>query len=131
MVKTLGYEKKKQGSTEAGLSIIKGFWKSNGINSTSINMIDGSGLSPGNRITAEALVTVMQYARSRPWFSSFYNALPEINGIKMKSGSIGGVRSFTGYVGNYTFAIVINNYNGSPGEMVRKMYRLLDMLKGI
>lgn len=131
LVKTLGYEKKKQGSTEAGLSIIKGFWKSNGINSTSINMIDGSGLSPGNRITAEALVTVMQYARSRPWFSSFYNALPEINGIKMKSGSIGGVRSFTGYVGNYTFAIVINNYNGSPGEMVRKMYRLLDMLKGI
>ncbi len=92
-------------------------------------MIDGSGLSPGNRITPAALVKVMQYARSKPWFSSFYNALRVINGIKMKSGSIGGARSFTGYVGNYTFAIVINNYNGSPGEMVRKMYSLLDILK--
>ncbi len=129
LVKTLGYEKRKQGTTEAGLSIIKSFWKSNGIDSTSINMIDGSGLSPGNRITPAALVKVMQYARSKPWFSSFYNALPVINGIKMKSGSIGGARSFTGYVGNYTFAIVINNYNGSPGEMVRKMYSLLDILK--
>ena len=71
----------------------------------------------------------MQYARSKPWFKSFYNALPEINGIKMKSGSIGGVRSFTGYAGNYTFAIVVNNYNGSSGEIVKKMYKLLDILK--
>ena len=129
LVKTLGYERKKQGSTEAGLNIIKSFWQKNGIDSTSINIADGSGLSPGNRVTAEALVKVMQYARSKPWFNSFYNALPEINGIKMKSGSIGGVRSFTGYVGNYTFAIVVNNYNGSSGEIVKKMYKLLDILK--
>ncbi len=128
LVKTIGYEKKNKGVTEAGLSIIKSFWKDNGIEPTSINMIDGSGLSPGNRITAEALVRVMQYARSKPWFSSFYNALPEINGIKMKSGSMGGVRSFTGYVGNYAFAIAVNNYNGSSAEIVRKMYRLLDVL---
>lgn len=129
LVKTLAYEKMKQGSTKAGLSIIKNFWRNNGIQSTSINIMDGSGLSPENRVTPAALVTVMQYARSKPWFSSFYNALPEINGIKMKSGSMGGVRSFTGYVGNYTFAIVINNYNGSAGEMLRKMYRVLDILK--
>lgn len=129
LVKTLGYEKMKHGTAKAGLSIIKNFWKNNGIEPTSINMMDGSGLSPENRVTPAALVTVMQYARSRPWFSSFYKALPEINGIKMKSGSMGGVRSFTGYVGNYTFAIVINNYNGSPGDMVKKMYRLLDILK--
>jgi len=129
LVKTLGYEKKKQGSTEAGLNIIKSFWQENGIDSTSINITDGSGLSPGNRVTAEALVKVMQYARSKPWFKSFYNALPEINGIKMKSGSIGGVRSFTGYAGNYTFAIIINNYNGSSGEIVKKLYKLLDILK--
>lgn len=129
LLKTLGYEKMRQGTTKAGLSIIKNFWKNNGINSTSINVIDGSGLSPENRVTPEALVKVMQFAKSRLWFSSFYNALPEINGIKMKSGSTGGVRSFTGYIGNYTFAIVINNYNGSPREVVKKMYRLLDVLK--
>lgn len=129
LVKTLGFEKKKEGSAEAGLNVIKNFWKTNGIDETSINIIDGSGLSPENRVTSEALVKVMQYAKTRPWFNSFYDALPEINGIKMKSGTIGGVRSFTGYIGSYTFAVVINNYNGSPKEIVRKMYKLLDVLK--
>lgn len=129
LVKTLGYEKKGIGSTEAGIDIIKNFWAKNGIDPVSINIIDGSGLSPGNRVTPQALVKVMQYARSRPWFCSFYNALPEINGIKMKSGSINGVRSFTGFTEIYTFSIVINNYNGSSGEIVQKLYRLLDILK--
>lgn len=129
LVKTLGYEKKKEGSTEAGLNVIKSFWRSKGIEETSINIIDGSGLSPQNRVTSEALVKVMQYAESRAWFNSFYNALPVINGITMKSGSIGGVRSFTGYTGNYTFAIVINNYNGSSSEIVRKMFKLLNLLQ--
>ncbi len=129
LVKTLGFEKKRAGSTDSGISVIKNFWKSNGIDPSSINMIDGSGLSPQNRITSEALVKVMQYARTRPWFSSFNNALPDFNGIKMKSGTIGGAKSFTGYVGGYTFAIVINNYNGSAAAIVKKLYKVLDVLK--
>jgi D-alanyl-D-alanine carboxypeptidase/D-alanyl-D-alanine-endopeptidase (penicillin-binding protein 4) len=76
----------------------------------------------------------MQHARSRTWFSSFHNSLPEYNGLKMKSGTIGGAKSFTGYSTSkageeYTFAIIINNYNGSAGEIVKKMYRVLDVLK--
>lgn len=129
LAKTIGSEKKKEATTEAGVNTIKAFWKDKGIEPTSINMKDGSGLSPQNRITAEALAKVMQYARLQTYFNSFYNALPEFNGIKMKSGTIGGVKSFTGYVNGYTFAIVVNNYNGSTSEVVRKMYRLLDLLK--
>jgi serine-type D-Ala-D-Ala carboxypeptidase/endopeptidase (penicillin-binding protein 4) len=129
LLKTLGYEKKNIGSRDSGLSVLKSFWKSNGIDPLSINVSDGSGLSPQNRVTPSALVKVMQYARSRTWFNSFYYALPEINGIKMKSGTIGGAKSFTGYVGGYTFAIVVNNYNGSASEIVRKLYKVLDVLK--
>jgi D-alanyl-D-alanine carboxypeptidase/D-alanyl-D-alanine-endopeptidase (penicillin-binding protein 4) len=129
LLKTLGFEKKKEGSTQAGLSVVKDFWKNNGIDILSIRMIDGSGLSPQNRLTPEALVKVLQYARTRPWFKAFYNALPEYNGIKMKSGTIGGVKSFTGYIGDYTFAIIVNNYNGSATEITRKMYKVLDILK--
>ncbi len=52
----------------------------------------------------------------------------------MKSGTIGGAKSFTGYAKSksgdkYTFAIIINNYNGSAGEIVKKMYKVLDVLK--
>jgi D-alanyl-D-alanine carboxypeptidase/D-alanyl-D-alanine-endopeptidase (penicillin-binding protein 4) len=129
LVKTLGYEKKNMGSTDSGIAVIKSFWKSNGVDPSSINIIDGSGLSPQNRVTPEALVKVMQYARTRSWFGSFNNALPEINGIKMKSGTIGGAKSFTGYVRGYTFAIIVNNYSGPSAEIARKLYKVIDVLR--
>jgi len=75
----------------------------------------------------------MEYARTQKWFPSFYEALPTISGIKMKSGSINGVISYTGYIrgknGNgYTFSFVINNYDGSGNEVRHKMWNLLGML---
>ncbi|MBE7169847.1 MAG: D-alanyl-D-alanine carboxypeptidase/D-alanyl-D-alanine-endopeptidase [Williamsia sp.] len=134
LIKTIAYEKTGKGSTQKGVELVRDFWSRQGIDKSAINILDGSGLSPQNRITADALASAMQYASSRPWFSLFYNALPEINGLKMKSGSIGGARSFTGYSksrnGNeYTFAIIVNNYDGSAGEMVRKMWTVLNTLK--
>ena len=97
-------------------------------------MIDGSGLSPQNRVTTHAEVKVLQYARTRTWFNAFYNALPEYNGMKMKSGSIGGARAFAGYHTakdgrQYTFSIIVNNYDGSSSDIVKKMYGVLDLLK--
>ena len=77
---------------------------------------------------------MLQYARTQPWFNAFYNALPEYNGMKMKSGSIGGARAFAGYHTakdgrQYVFSIIVNNYEGSSGEVVKKLYRVLDVLK--
>ena len=65
---------------------------------------------------------------------SFYNSLPEMNGLKMKSGYIGGVRSYAGYIkskaGNeYSFAFIVNNFDGNPSAVREKMWKLLDMLK--
>jgi D-alanyl-D-alanine carboxypeptidase/D-alanyl-D-alanine-endopeptidase (penicillin-binding protein 4) len=119
---------------ERGIEAIKNFWESLGIDKSAINIIDGSGLSPSNRVTTSALVTVMQYARKRPWFDAFYDGLPEYNGLKMKSGTIGGAKSFTGFVKNkagreYVFAIVVNNYHGSSSQIVQKMYGILNLLK--
>ena len=134
LLKTMAYEKAGYGSTESGLSLVYDFWSSKGIDSNAIKMMDGSGLSPQNRITSEAFVKVMQYAKSRSWFAAFYNALPEFNGLKMKSGTIGGAKSFTGYSKaadgtEYTFSIIINNYNGPASQIVGKMYKVLDVLK--
>jgi serine-type D-Ala-D-Ala carboxypeptidase/endopeptidase (penicillin-binding protein 4) len=133
-VKTIAYERTGFGSADTGINIIKDFWSKRGIEKPALNMIDGSGLSPANRVTTNALVTIMQYARQQKWFSSFYNALPEQNGIKMKSGYISGVRSYTGYIKSksgteYTFSFIINNYDGNPGAVREKMWKLLDILK--
>jgi D-alanyl-D-alanine carboxypeptidase/D-alanyl-D-alanine-endopeptidase (penicillin-binding protein 4) len=76
----------------------------------------------------------MQYAKNQSWFPSFYYALPETNGIKMKDGYISGVRSYTGYVksktgAEYTFSFIVNNFDGSAGTVREKMWKLLDVLK--
>lgn len=133
-IKTIALEKNESPDTDQGIEILRDFWSGIGIEKSAIHIIDGSGLSPQNRVTTEAEVSVLKYARTRSWFSSFYLALPEYNGMKMKSGSIGGARAFAGYHRSkegkeYIFSIIVNNYDGSSTDVVRKMYRVLDVLK--
>jgi len=134
LIKTMAFEKTGFSSTGKGVELVKDFWEENGIEKSALNICDGSGLSPQNRVTADALVKALQYAKTRSWFGSFYYALPEYNGMKMKSGSIGGARAYAGYHtakdGNeYSFAIIINNYDGESAAIVKKMYQILDNLK--
>ena len=134
LVKTMAYEKEGYGSTEKGVELVRNFWQQQGIDKAAIHIIDGSGLSPQNRVTTRSLVQVLQYAKNRPWYISFYNCLPEYNGMKLKSGSVGGARAFAGYHTakdgkEYACAIIVNNYDGSAGDAVKKMYRVLDVLK--
>lgn len=133
-VKTIAFEKKGFGATDSGLAIIRHFWSTRGIEKSALKMMDGSGLSPANRITPHALVTVLQYAKKQDWFPSFNNALPVQNGIRMKSGYISGVRGYAGYVQSkggeeYIFAFIINNFDGSPSAVREKMWKILDLLK--
>lgn len=134
LIKTLALEKGAPGATDKGVEVVREFWKERGIDKGAVNIIDGSGLSPQNRVTTFAEVKVLQYARTRPWFKAFNNALPEYNGMKMKSGSIGGARAFAGYHTakdgqQYVFSIIVNNYEGSSGEIVKKLYTILDVMK--
>ncbi|MBX3253621.1 MAG: D-alanyl-D-alanine carboxypeptidase/D-alanyl-D-alanine-endopeptidase [Chitinophagaceae bacterium] len=134
LVKTLAYQKYAYASTDSGISVIKSLWKNKGLDPLELNMTDGSGLSPLNRVTTHAQVQILQYARKQPWFASFYQSLPEYNGMKMKSGTIRNVKGFCGYHKSktgkeYVFSFLVNNYNGSSAALVRKMYKVLDNLK--
>ncbi|WP_158638436.1 D-alanyl-D-alanine carboxypeptidase/D-alanyl-D-alanine endopeptidase [Panacibacter ginsenosidivorans] len=134
LIKTMAYQNNSIASTDKGVELLKDFWSKNGIEKSALNIVDGSGLSPQNRVTTKALVTALQYAKDKNWYSSFYNALPMYNGMHMKSGTIGGAKAYAGYhtsksgVG-YTFAIMINNFDEAGGNIVPKMYKVLDELK--
>ena len=134
LVKTLSLQKTQMGNTDTGVAIVRSFWAQRGVDLSAFHIMDGSGLSPQNRVTTFGLVTVLEYALKQPWFPAFYDALPVIDGITMKSGSIGGARAYSGYVGGkdgkrYTFSFIINNYDGSGAEIQRKMWKVLDELK--
>ena len=134
LVKAIAFQANGFGTTEGGLTIIKNFWKEKGIEPASLRMIDGSGLSPQNRVTTNALVKILQYAKSRPWYNYYFDAFPEYNKMKLKSGTIGGSKGFAGYHTSkegteYTIAMLVNNYDGSASEIVKKMFLVLDELK--
>ena len=134
LIKTFAYEKKGFGSTDSGVVVVKKFWKEKGIDEDELNIVDGSGLSPLNRVTTHSQVEILKFAKTKDWFPSFKNSLPEYNGMSMKSGTIRGVKGFCGYHKakngkEYIFSFLVNNYNGSASALVNKMYKVVDVLK--
>lgn len=136
LAKTMALQKGKTASSEIGADVIRNHWKEKkiGVDATELNMQDGSGLSPQNRVTTHAQVSVLQYAQTQPWFDGYYDAFPVFNGMKLKSGTIGGAKSFCGYHTSkdgkkYIVSFIVNNYNGSASSLVQKMYKVLDVLK--
>ena len=132
-IKTLGKEKKNQGSFDSGISYLKEFWKEKGINPAMINFADGSGLSPQNYVSARAEVQALLWSRKQPWFNEFFEGFPtQANGMKMKSGTMKDIKSFAGYHTSkdgkkYVFAIIINNYQSS--NLSDALYKVLNVLK--
>lgn len=134
LLKTMAFQKKAIATTDSGIAVVKDFWKTKGLDINELNIYDGSGLSPLNRITTHAQVEVLKYARSKNWFPLFKNALPEYNNMTMKSGTISDVKGFCGYHTSksgreYIFSFLVNNYSGKTSPVVLKMYRVLDELK--
>lgn len=134
LLKKIGSGETSTGTTENGIRKLKEFWKTKGITDAELEIGDGSGLSPQDRVTTRALVTVLKYAMNRPWYKSFFEALPEYNNMKMKSGTIRKAKGFAGYHRSaagktFVFSFIINNYSGSSSAMVAKMYTVLDQLK--
>ncbi|RYZ27195.1 MAG: D-alanyl-D-alanine carboxypeptidase/D-alanyl-D-alanine-endopeptidase [Chitinophagaceae bacterium] len=136
LAKTIASQKGKTATSDNGAEEMQDWWskKGIGIDKTELNITDGSGLSPLNRTTTHAQVTILNYAKSQPWFSGYYYAFPEFNGMKLKSGTISRVKSFAGYHTakdgkQYILSFIVNNYNGSSSLLVQKMYKVLDVLK--
>ena len=133
-IKTFALQKSSIGTTEEGVQIVKKIWTERGIDSTAINITDGSGLSAGTRVTTNALVKALVYAKRRDWYPVFYNSLPVVNNMHMKTGTIFGTKAYSGYQTasngkEYVFSIIVNNYNGATASVIDKMFAVLNELK--
>ncbi|MCJ8210289.1 D-alanyl-D-alanine carboxypeptidase/D-alanyl-D-alanine-endopeptidase [Mucilaginibacter sp. RS28] len=119
--------------TDDYTSVVKNFWKGRGIDVNSLNMKDGSGLSPGNRVTTMTMAKILQSARKETWFPDFFASLPVYNNMHMKSGYINNVLAYAGYQTHQgrelCFSIIINNFNGSTSAIRPKLFKVLDELK--
>lgn len=125
-----------EGSWDAGLKVLNETVTELGLNGTSLQLRDGSGMSHKNMIPANELSLLLFIAQSKSWFPEFEKSLPlagqpdeliggtlrsrlknelTIGNVKAKTGSISGVSTLSGYItsrsgGNFIFSIMINNY---------------------
>jgi len=135
LLKTIAWKAGKQPTTDNGVEVEQEFWKARGIDPHSLNIVDGSGLSPADRVTTLTMATVLQSAKAATWFPDFYESLPTYNNMKMKSGSIINVLTYAGYQTyngrELCFSIMVNNFDGSSKTIKEKMFRVLDELKAL
>ncbi len=135
LVKALGRTPTSPGSWASGTARVRDWLSSSGIPTDGIVLLDGSGFSGGNRVSARTLVGALQYARGQAWFNAFYDGLPvagvddvDVAGtlakrlvgtpaagnLRAKTGTLNVSRSLAGYVTGadgrpYAFAIIGND----------------------
>lgn len=138
MLKGIGYTKGKKGSTDAGLKRLQNYWAGQGIDFSGVQMIDGSGLSEGNRVTASFMAHFLTAMAKKSTFDTFNQSIPvagrsgsmksRLKGtaaegrLSAKSGTLEGVRAFAGYAQRpngqlLAYAVIANDYAGSGGKM--------------
>ncbi len=132
LLKTIGLETMGLGSAQNGITSEYNLFKDMGINPEGMNVVDGSGLSRLNLVTARQIVSLLNYMYKSKYFVPFFNSLPiaGIDGtlgdrmqnsraqgrIRAKPGYLENVRALSGYAltGDnepVAFSIIVNNYN--------------------
>jgi len=122
-----------------------------GIDPDDVQLFDGSGLSRLNMVTPQAIVKLLQVARTRPWFDTFKESLP-IAGkdgtlrtrfqntpaegrVFAKTGYIGSVVALSGYIqradgSDLVFSILVNHYNAPTRQVQARVDRFVTSLVG-
>lgn len=76
LAKTMGNEVYGEGSWIAGLLVMSEFTAAIGLDQKQWRIVDASGLSLNNRVSASQLSELLYVARSKPWYRTFVRSLP-------------------------------------------------------
>lgn len=147
LCKRLGHAATGQpGTWKSGVAAVEAWAKSIGVQNELLDMADGSGLSPKNRIAAAAFTHILAHVANRPDGELFVQSLatPGEDGtlerrfrgmscarhVHAKTGHIKGVSTLSGYVEagkrRFAFSILCNKYVGNVNplqdQIVQQIY---------
>lgn len=134
-----------QNATQTAVNEVHRYWTSRGINTRELEMMDGSGLSPENRVSAYFLATMLGKVHRADPTGSFQSLLPRagmegtlvqfLKGTplqgkaRLKSGTLRNVVCYAGYVEmggkTYTVALMVNNFYGKASTVRKAMEEVL------
>jgi serine-type D-Ala-D-Ala carboxypeptidase/endopeptidase (penicillin-binding protein 4) len=106
LLRTLGAEIKGIGTDQAGLDVVEEFLQRAGVETSMVNLYDGSGLSRNNLITPQAETALLRYMATRPSFPDFMSSFPvsaydgTLRGRMHRSSAAGRVFGKTGSLKN-------------------------------
>jgi PBP4 family serine-type D-alanyl-D-alanine carboxypeptidase len=132
--KTIGSIGHSSGNWKNGIHAMMRYCQQAGIDTTTIRLQDASGLSPLNRMSVHHLASLLLYAKRQPWYPLYESSLPLINGLRMKSGYIGGTRAYTGFImmpykQEVCFSFIVSGYSAPAVEVKQRMFEILNLLK--
>lgn len=135
LLKHLGMKAYEVGSFESGVRALTAAQKRWMDDLTGFNVVDGSGLSRANALTARQLATGSCIFSQTSETAFVESLIPHatLKGVKVKSGYIERVRAYTGRLTlkdgrEVAFAVMVNNYSCSPTQARRAIERFLESL---
>ena len=144
--KYLGYKKYGIGSFENGSRAVMDYLKGLNLPTGGVRIVDGSGLSRSNALTADFLCRYLAALTKETFRDDFIASLPKAGetgtaknllpnlpagiSVRVKTGTMDGVKSYAGYITTargemLTFCIMSNGHECSSAEVAGKLNRLL------
>lgn len=110
LLRLLAVAEGEKGSTAKGAEESNRYWKRRGAPMEGVTIVDGSGLSRSNRVTAAFMGSVLASKSNDPWYASFFplagqegtlrkflKGTPLDSYVALKTGSMKGIQCYAGY----------------------------------
>ncbi|WP_051426212.1 D-alanyl-D-alanine carboxypeptidase/D-alanyl-D-alanine endopeptidase [Jiangella gansuensis] len=144
LIKAMGRKVAGAGTWSAGLGVLRDELPGFGVDTATVANRDGSGLSRRNLVPAAEITDLLLAVQDRPWFDTWYEALPiagvsdrmvggtlrsrmrntpAAGNVHAKTGSLTGASALSGYVDDadgrrLIFSIMFNDYlSGKPSDL--------------
>ena len=152
LARNLAVHAGEKGTLENGLKQLEKWLRSKNIPLQDVVLYDASGLSRDNMLSARALTGTLNAMAQSPYFETYYNTLAtpndrgdllvlrrflapqkRIENVRVKGGTIDGVKALAGYVKNadgklISFAFIANNLDHKNESVFRLHENIIKLL---
>lgn len=146
LLRAVAYHSGRRATHDQGTAVADSLWQACGLNTKALFQYDGSGLARANKASAHFFVDMLNYMADKRWPDvRLCDLMPRIGvnarigslipgsrlsgKVAVKSGSMTDVQCYVGYYPaqqpRYSFAVLVNNWNGSRKDLKNHIDRLL------